>query len=146
MSSDIDWNAHNQKVIEDFRATAGRLSGEAAGMPLVLLHHTGRKSGREFIAPLAYLRDAQDADTIYVFASKGGFPTNPDWYHNLVAAERTTVEVGPETYEVEISEVTGEKRDEIYAEQVKLLPNFGEYEEKTAGVRLIPVVALKRAA
>jgi len=138
-----DWNT---QIIEEFRANGGRVGGNFAGAPMTLLHHRGRKSGREFVAPVMYLADESDADTRYVFASKAGAPTNPDWYDNLIAAGETTVEVGTETLAVSVREVTGEERDRIYAEQARRYPGFAEYETKTAGIRTIPVLALKRRA
>ncbi len=137
-----DWNA---QIIAEFRANDGRVGGQFEGAPMVLLHHRGRKSGAEFIAPVMYLADEQDPATIYVFASKGGAPTSPDWYYNLTAAGTSTIEVGAETYPVRIEEVTGEARDRIYAEQARRYPGFAEYETKTAGIRTIPVLALHRA-
>jgi deazaflavin-dependent oxidoreductase (nitroreductase family) len=138
-----DWNA---QVIEEFRANEGRLGGSFAGAPVTLLHHRGRKSGREFVAPVMYLADESDPATIYVFASKAGAPTHPDWYRNLIAAGRAEVELGTQAYPVEVSEVTGAERDRIYAEQARRYPGFAKYEEKAAGRRTIPVLALRRAA
>jgi deazaflavin-dependent oxidoreductase (nitroreductase family) len=83
------------------------------GAPLTLLHHRGRKSGKEYVAPVMYQAEDSSADTIYVFASKAGAPTNPDWYYNLTAAGSTTVEVGTETYEVDVAEVIGADRDRV---------------------------------
>jgi deazaflavin-dependent oxidoreductase (nitroreductase family) len=91
-----------------------------------------------------YLADESDPGLIYVFASKGGAPTNPEWYRNLVAAGKGTVEVGTETYQVTVTDLTGAERDRIYAEQARRYPGFAEYEQKTAGIRTIPVLALKR--
>jgi deazaflavin-dependent oxidoreductase (nitroreductase family) len=142
MTEAADWNS---QVIAEFRANDGKVGGPFEGAPVALLHHRGRKSGRERVAPVMYLADAQDADTIYVFASKAGAPTHPDWYHNLLAAGSSTVEVGTEDYPVSITEVTGEQRDRIYAEQASRYPGFAEYEEKTAGIRTIPVLALRRS-
>ncbi len=136
-----DWNA---KVIAEFRANEGRVGGNFEGAPLVLMHHVGRKSGKESINPVMYLPDDTDPDTIYVFASKGGHHLHPDWYWNMTEAGRAVVEVGSETYDVTVREVDGEARDRLYAEQVSRYPGFGEYEEKTAGVRTIPVLALTR--
>jgi len=138
-----DWNA---KVIADFRANAGRVGGNFDGAPVTILHHVGRKSGREYLAPVMYLAAEGDADTIYVFASKGGSPEDPQWYVNMRAAGKATVEVGAESYPVTVTELTGAERDRVYAEQVKRYPGFGEYEQKTAGIRTIPVLALRRAA
>lgn len=137
-----DWNAN---VITEFRTNDGKVGGQFEGAPMVLLHHYGRKSGQEYVAPTMYLADETDPNVIYVFASKGGAPTNPEWYRNLVAAGKGTVEVGTETYEVVVSEVTGAERDRIYAEQARRYPGFADYERKTAGIRTIPVLALKRA-
>ncbi|HEY5457832.1 MAG TPA: nitroreductase family deazaflavin-dependent oxidoreductase [Acidothermaceae bacterium] len=143
MTSVHDWNT---KIIEEFHANEGRVAGPFEGKPIVVLHHVGRKSGTEFLAPTAYLPDAEDPNTIYVFASKGGSPEHPQWYRNLTAAGKGTVEVGTETYPVTVTELKGAERDRIYAEQVKVMPGFGEYEEKTAGIRTIPVLALRRAS
>lgn len=138
-----DWN---QQIIEEFRANEGRVGGPFEGAPMLLLHHRGRKSGREFVAPTMYLPDEQDpGDLIYVFASKAGAPTNPEWYHNLTTAGRATVERGTETYPVTVTELTGAERDRIYAEQARRYPGFAEYEEKARGIRTIPVLALRRA-
>jgi deazaflavin-dependent oxidoreductase (nitroreductase family) len=138
-----DWNT---KIIDEFRANDGKVGGPFEGGPLVLLHHQGRKSGADYIAPLMYLPDDSDADVIYIFASKAGAPTNPDWYANLTHAGTTTVEVGTETYPVQVEEITGDDRDRVYAEQARRYPGFAEYEEKTAGIRTIPVLQLRRVA
>jgi deazaflavin-dependent oxidoreductase (nitroreductase family) len=135
-----DWNAG---IIEEFRANEGRVGGPFAGAPMILVHHVGRTSGKEYVSPLVYL-PSEDDDSMYIFGSKGGAPTHPDWYRNLVAAGHTTVEVGPDTFPVGVAEVTGAERDRIYAEQVKRMPGFGEYAEKTEGIRTIPVVHLTR--
>ena len=139
MSDPNDWN---QQVIAEFRANEGRLSGGFAGAPMVLLHHVGRKSGKEYVTPLVYLPG--DDGSIYIFASKGGAPGNPDWYGNLIAAGKATVEVGTSTYQATVTEISGEERDRIYAEQVKAMPVFGEYKQKTEGIRTIPVLRLTR--
>jgi deazaflavin-dependent oxidoreductase (nitroreductase family) len=136
-----DWNA---QVIAEFRANAGKVGGNFEGAPVVLMHHVGRKSGKESVNPVMYLADDSDPATIFVFASKGGAPTHPDWYWNMTEAGRTTIEVGTETYEVTVREVTGVERDTVYAEQARRYPGFAEYEEKTAGIRTIPVLALTR--
>ncbi len=112
---------------------------------MVLLHHRGRKSGEKYVTPTMYLPDEADQDIIYVFATKGGAPTNPDWYRNLTAAGDGTVERGTETYEVTVRELAGAERDRIYAEQALRYPGFAEYECQTAGVRTIPVLELRRA-
>lgn len=141
MTGPGDWNA---KVIEEFRANEGRVGGNFEGAPITLLHHRGRKSGREFVSPMMYLPDDADPATIYVFASKAGHPSNPDWYYNATAAGEAEVEVGTERYPVAVRELAGEERDRVYAEQARRYPGFAEYEEKTAGIRTIPVLALRR--
>jgi deazaflavin-dependent oxidoreductase (nitroreductase family) len=136
----------NTKVIAEFRANEGRVGGPFEGAPMILVHHTGRKSGASRVAPMMYLPDENDPATVYVFASKAGAPTNPDWYYNLTAQEATEVEVGTEKYPVSIAEVAGSERDRIYSEQASRYPGFAGYAEKTAGIRTIPVLALKRSA
>ena len=142
MSTPDDWNAN---IIAEFRANQGRVGGPFEGAPVVLVHHRGRKTGRDRVSPMMYLPDEQGPDTIYVFASKAGAPTNPDWYYNLVSAGEAEVERGTEQYPVTVVEVTGDERDRIFAEQARRYPGFAEYAEKTAGIRTIPVLALRRA-
>jgi len=137
-----DWNA---QIIAEFRANGGKVGGNFEGAPVVLMHHVGRKSGKESVNPVMYLPDESDETTIYVFASKGGAPTHPDWYYNMTEAGRAVVEVGTETYEVVVRDVTGAERDTVYAEQASRYPGFAEYEVQTAGIRVIPVLALTRA-
>jgi deazaflavin-dependent oxidoreductase (nitroreductase family) len=105
----------------------------------LLLTTTGAKSGRPYTTPVMYL---PDGDRVVVFASKGGAPTNPDWYHNLLANPHVTVEVGTDSYEADAKVLTGEERDRLYARQAEAYPGFAEYQEKTQ--RVIPVVALHR--
>ena len=136
-----DWNA---KVIAEFRANGGKVGGNFEGAPVVLMHHVGRKSGKVSVNPVMYLPDEADPTTIYVFASKGGAPTHPDWYWNMTEAGSAVVEVGTETYTVTVRDVTGEERDTVYAEQASRYPGFGEYAVKTEGIRTIPVLALTR--
>jgi len=137
-----DWNAN---IIAEFRENEGNVGGQFEDAPMVLLHHHGRRSGQEYVAPTMYLADDRDPNLIYVFASKGGAPTNPEWYRNLTAAGKGTVERGTETYQVIVKEVTGADRDRIYAEQARRYPGFADYERRTAGVRTIPVLELKRS-
>jgi deazaflavin-dependent oxidoreductase (nitroreductase family) len=133
-TSPADFNA---QIIDEFHANAGRVGGMFDGMPLLLLHHKGAKSGKERINPLAYLTD----DGRYViFASKGGAPTNPDWYHNLKANPDTEIEVGTNTIGVTASEATGEERERLFRSQSERVPQFAEYEKKTE--REIPVIVL----
>jgi deazaflavin-dependent oxidoreductase (nitroreductase family) len=136
-----DWN---QQVIAEFRANEGKVGGGFAGAPMVLVHHRGRKSGNEYVIPVVYLPKEGDDNAFYVFASKAGAPDHPDWYLNLVAAGETTIELGAGSYPVTIRELHGEERDRVYAEQVRRMPGFGDYERKAAGIRTIPVLELTR--
>jgi deazaflavin-dependent oxidoreductase (nitroreductase family) len=104
MTETTDWNS---KIIADFRANEGRVGGPFEGAPLVLVHHRGRKSGREYVNPVMYLPFDADDDIIYVFATKGGAPTNPDWYYNLTTAGEGSVERGTESYNVTVRQPTG---------------------------------------
>ena len=137
MSDVNDWNA---RIIEEFRANEGRVGGPFEGAPVLLLHTTGARSGKERVNPMMYL----DLDgRRYVFASKAGADRHPDWYHNLVAHPEVTVEAGAETYRASAQPLEAEERDRVYAEQVRRSPQFGEYQQKTT--RRIPVVELRRS-
>lgn len=142
MTEATDWNS---KTIAEFRANAGRVGGPFVGAPMVLVHHRGRKSGREYVNPMMYLPDDADDTIIFVFATKGGAPTHPDWYYNLTAAGEGSVERGTESYQVTVRELTGAERDRVYAEQARRYPGFADYERQTAGIRTIPVLELTRA-
>ena len=142
MSEAHDWNA---QTIEEFRANEGKVGGNFEGAPMVLLHHRGRKSGQERVTPVMYLPDdSEPAIIIYVFATKAGAPTSPDWYYNLTAAGDGSVERGTETYQVTVRELRGPERDRVYAEQARRYPGFAEYARQTTGVRTIPVLELLR--
>jgi deazaflavin-dependent oxidoreductase (nitroreductase family) len=127
----------NDQVIDEFRSNGGRVGGMFEGMPLLLLHHTGAKSGKSRVNPVAYLKDG---DRYVIFASKAGAPTNPGWYHNLKADPNLTIEVGTDTVGVVAGEATGEERERLYNAQVERAPTFADYQKKTD--RVIPVVVL----
>ncbi len=131
----------NGKIIAEFRANGGEVGGPFSGAPLLLLTSTGAKSGAQRTNPMMYLSDAK---RLIVFASKGGAPTNPDWYHNLKANPEATVELGTERFTVRATELTGGERDEIYQRQATLYPGFAGYQAGTS--RTIPVIALERTA
>lgn len=133
----------NQQIIEEFRANEGRVGGNFEGMSMLLLHHRGAKTGTERINPLAYQRRSEDS--VAVFASKGGAPTNPDWFHNLRANPEVTVEIGTETRTGRARVADAEERSEIWERQKRDRPTFAEYEEKTRGIREIPVVVIDLA-
>jgi len=135
MSSPADFNL---RIINEFRANAGRVGGRFEGLPLLLLHHTGARSGTSYINPLAYQAD----DGRYVvFASKGGAPENPSWYHNLLANPSTSIEVGTGTINVRAREAEGDERQRLWERQAAVMPGFNDYQQKTA--RRIPVVVLE---
>jgi deazaflavin-dependent oxidoreductase (nitroreductase family) len=131
-----DWNA---KFIEEFRGNDGRMSGDWAGQPVLLLHTTGAKSGQERVNPMMYL---EKEGRLFVFASKAGAPTNPDWYHNLLAHPGVTAEIGTETIAAAARPLPEPERTEVFDQQASLHPGFRGYQDKTA--RAIPVVELVR--
>ena len=132
-------NDRNRTIIEEFRSNRGLVGGNFEGRPVLLLSTTGAKTGLPRLNPLMYMADGH---RWLVFASKGGNPKNPDWYHNLVAHPAVTVEVGTETVEARAEVITGDERDRLYAKQAGLYPQFGEYQRRTS--RIIPVIALSR--
>ncbi|HEX9824250.1 MAG TPA: nitroreductase family deazaflavin-dependent oxidoreductase [Actinomycetota bacterium] len=131
-----DWN---RGIIEEFRANAGKVGGRFDGLPLLLLHHRGAKSQTERVNPLAY----QDlgSGAVAVFASKGGAPTNPDWYHNVRANPAVRVEIGDQLFGGVARVAEGEERGEIWERQKGTVRGFATYEGKTE--RQIPVVIIE---
>lgn len=136
MAEAKDWN---KGIIEEFRDNEGEVGGMFEGMPMLLLHHTGAKSGKVRVNPLAY---QADGDRFIVFASKGGAPTNPDWYHNLRTNPDATVEVGTESIPVRAKVADADERERLWNRQKEIMPGFADYETKTP--RKIPVVILER--
>jgi deazaflavin-dependent oxidoreductase (nitroreductase family) len=130
-------NDFNAQVIEEFRTNEGKAGGMFEGMPLVLVHNVGAKSGTEYVTPLVYL--GEDGRT-FIFASKAGAPNHPGWFHNLKANPDVAMEIGSDKLDVVATELTGEERDRIYEIQKQKQPQFAEYEAKTD--RKIPVVEL----
>lgn len=135
-----DREERNNQVVQEFRANKGKVGGPFEGRPMILITTTGAKSGRRRTIPLVYL---QDGERRLIFASKGGAPTNPDWYHNLLAHPDVTVEVGDETYQARAVVLTGDERDRVFARQAAALPTFADYQARTK--RTIPVIALERS-
>jgi deazaflavin-dependent oxidoreductase (nitroreductase family) len=131
----VDFNA---QVINEFRENGGKVGGMFEGMPIILVHHVGARSGEARVSPLAYL---PDGDNYAIFASKGGAPENPAWYHNLKANPDTTIEVDDTTLPVVAEEATGAERDRLFATQAVAVPQFAGYQENTK--RTIPVIVLK---
>jgi deazaflavin-dependent oxidoreductase (nitroreductase family) len=129
----------NMAIIKEFRANAGRVGGPFAGRSLLLLHTIGAKSGQQRINPVAYVTDG---DRLVIIASKGGAPTNPDWYHNILAHPLVTVEVGTEQFQVMASISAEPERTHLYNRMVEVMPSFADYQQKTT--RVIPVIILTR--
>ena len=137
MSNKRNWNERNRKVIDEFRANGG-IVGDGR-IPHILLTTTGAKSGLTRVNPLNY---STDGDRIIVIASKGGSPTHPDWYHNLVAQPEVIVEVGAERFPARASVAEGQERERLFNAQAALMPYFAEYQRKTT--RQIPLIILER--
>ncbi|HWJ64485.1 MAG TPA: nitroreductase family deazaflavin-dependent oxidoreductase [Acidimicrobiales bacterium] len=140
MSDLDDVNEFNRGIIEQFRANDGKVGPPFEGAPLLILHSTGAKSGKDRLAPIVF----QPVDEAWaVFASKAGAPDNPDWYHNLVANPSAKIELGTEDVAVTARVLEGDERSEIWEKQKQLMPGFADYEAKTD--RVIPVVLLERS-
>ncbi|HSL11878.1 MAG TPA: nitroreductase/quinone reductase family protein [Actinomycetota bacterium] len=128
----------NEAVIREFRANGGKVASFAT-QPLLLLTHRGAKTGAERTNPLAYF---PDGERYVIVASKGGAPSNPDWYHNLKASPRVTIEVGTDRFEAEAREAEGAERDRLWAMITERNGWFQRYAERTS--RSIPVFVLER--
>ena len=135
-----DWN---DRIIAEFRANEGRVGGPFEGAHLLLLGTTGAKTGAQRLSPMMYF---EEAERLYVVASKAGAPEHPAWYHNLVAHPDVTVEqatdTGIDTYEATATVVPPAERDELFDRIAALNPGFGDYQRKTS--RVIPVVEITR--
>jgi deazaflavin-dependent oxidoreductase (nitroreductase family) len=131
----------NKGIIEEFRNNGGKVGGWFEGAPILLLHTRGAKSGQERVNPMMY--QAVDGN-LAVFGSKGGAPTHPDWYYNLLANPRVSIEIGTETREMVARVAEGDERERIWTKQKKDYPGFADYERKTS--RQIPVIVLEPAS
>ena len=139
MTTRNSWQERNEPIIRAFRANNGRLDGQGQGRSLLLLTTTGARSGQPRVAPLAFTRSGEH---YVVIASKGGSPSHPDWYHNLVSHPTVTVEVGGETFRARARVAEGDEHDILFEAQAREMPNFADYQQKTS--RKIPVVVLER--
>ena len=137
-----DMENFNDNVIKEFRENGGKVGGMFEGAPVLLLHHAGAKTGTERVNPLMY---QPVGDSFAIFASKGGAPTNPDWYYNLAAHPDTTIELGTGTVSVRAREASPDERGPIWEKQKELAPGFAEY-ETNAAPRQIPVILLDPVA
>lgn len=139
MTDTYDVKEWDRRLVEEFRASRGNLSGQYAGVPLLLLTTTGAKSGQQRVTPLVYL---SEGGQIYVFAGNRGAPTNPAWYYNLVAHPNVTVELGSEQFEaraIVLDEAEGERLGNI---QIQKIPALAELAAKVT--RKVPAVLLER--
>ena len=132
-------NERNMKLVDEFRANDGKVGGWFEGKALLLLHTQGAKTQQERVNPLAYVKDG---NRYVVIASKGGAPTNPDWYYNVVANPLVTVEVGTEKFQARAEVAKEPERTRLFDKMVDVNPNFAEYRKKTA--RRIPLIVLTR--
>lgn len=132
-----DWNAGNLNIINEFRANGGKV-GDGTNK-LILISTSGARSGLIRVNPLNY---SMDGERIILIASKGGSPTHPDWYHNLVANPEATLEIGPEKFQVRASVAQGDERQRLFDQQAALMPFFAKYQQETP--RQIPVIILER--
>jgi deazaflavin-dependent oxidoreductase (nitroreductase family) len=129
----------NQKVIDEFRANAGKVGGMFEGMPMVLLTVKGAKSGKTYTTPLVY---SKDGARYVLIASMAGAPNNPDWYHNINTNPNVSLEIGAERFAAKATVTSGEERERLYNAQAGIMPIFNDYRKKTT--RQIPVIALER--
>ena len=132
-------NERNLGIIQEFRANAGKVGGPFAGRSLLLLHTIGAKSGQPRINPVACI---SNGDRLVIIASKGGAPTNPDWYHNLLANPLVTVETGTEQFQARATVAAEPERTRLYNQMVAMMPGFAGYQQNTT--RIIPVIVLTR--
>lgn len=133
----------NRAIVEEFRANGGRVGGPFEGATMLMLHTTGRHTGRDHVTPLVYL---PEGDRWVVIGSKGGAPADPDWIRNLEANGDATIEVGTETIPVRATSIVrdGPEWDSLYTRQVERRPAFADYLTRASGIRRIPVVVLER--
>jgi deazaflavin-dependent oxidoreductase (nitroreductase family) len=129
----------NKNLIEEYRANQGKVSGMFENTPLLILTTKGAKTGLPREHPLAYTKDG---DRLIIIASKGGAPTNPNWYHNVVANPEVTVEVGSEKFQAKAIVTEGDERQRLFDNQAALMPGFADYQRNTT--RILPVIALER--
>jgi len=129
----------NRKIMEEFRANGGKVGGPFAGAPMLLITTTGAKTGRSFTTPLVY---SKDGGRFVIIASKAGAPTNPAWYHNLLAHPTVTIEMGTERFQAKATPAKGDERERLFNQQAKAMPQFDEYRKKTT--RQIPVIILEK--
>jgi len=129
----------NKQIIEEFRANDGKVGGHFANTTLLLLHTAGAKSGKEHVNPLVTF---EDDGRLVIVASKGGAPSHPDWYYNILANPMVEVEYGTEKFKARASVTEEPERTELYERMENELASFKEYKKKAG--RVIPVLTLSR--
>jgi deazaflavin-dependent oxidoreductase (nitroreductase family) len=134
-----EYKSFNENLIEEFRANSGKVGGQFAGAPLLLLTTRGVKSGQPRVAPLAYTKDG---DRLVIIASKGGAPTHPDWFHNIRANPEVTVELGTESFPARAAIQGGAERQRLFEQMAAQMPGFADYQKNTT--RQLPVIVLER--
>jgi deazaflavin-dependent oxidoreductase (nitroreductase family) len=134
-----EYRSFNENLINEYRANGGKVSGMFAGAPLLLLTTRGAKSGQPRVAPVAYTRDG---DRYVIIASKGGAPTNPDWFHNIRANPEVTVELGAESFPARAAIQNGGERQRLFDQMAAQMPGFADYQKNTT--RQLPVIVLER--
>jgi deazaflavin-dependent oxidoreductase (nitroreductase family) len=130
---------YNDLLIEQFRTNAGKVTGQFADLPVLLLETKGAKTGATRITPLVYFKDGE---RYLVIASKAGAPTNPAWYHNLAANPAASVELPKESFDVQARRTEGAERDRLFQKVVEQFPIYTGCQQKTS--RTIPVIVLER--
>ncbi len=133
-------NDFNERIIDDFRANSGKVTGQFANAPLLLITTKGARTGEIRTTPLVY---SKDGENLVVIASMGGAPRHPSWFLNLKANPDVTIEVGAEKYTAKASVPEGAERDRLFNQQVAQMPAFADYQRKTT--RAIPAVVLERS-
>jgi len=133
-------NDVNETVIKEFRTNDGKVGGILEGLPVVLLHHTGAKTGAPRVTPLCYF---EHEGRRFIPASYSGRPKAPAWAHNVRANPDITVEIGKETYTASAVELQRDERDQFFPELVRQIPTYGEYQQRTE--RVIPLFEIVRA-
>jgi deazaflavin-dependent oxidoreductase (nitroreductase family) len=136
----ITWHPHSGLET----VTLVLVGGPLAGVPMILVHHVGRASGKEYVTPLGYTPSEGDDNLIYIIASNAGKPAHPGWYWNLTAAGGATVEAGTSVFQVAVTELTGAERDRVFAEAARRVPAFNHHAEQAGDARTIPVLGLTR--
>lgn len=139
--STVDYNAFTRQLMADIRENGRPTSGPMAGRPLMILTTTGAKSGEKRSAVVTYTRDG---NRYVIAASKGGAPTNPSWYHNVLANPTVTVEADKQTFNASAMVTEGEERERLWDQHATERPEFRDYPQKTS--RVIPVIVLERKA